>query len=161
MAQPTTVLVSNATPTPTPTPTPTALLVSVVLTPSTVTQGQVSQAVAADTAGNVLTGVVWTMEHTFMAGIDQTGLVTGTVLGGQVAGRASANTAVIATLNGVTKTAMLTVHLERDDRRDRCGHPRDKDVAEGSQGNLRNNRVGGHIRSHGIDELQFRLLGLR
>ncbi len=109
---PTPTATPTATPTPTPTvtPPPPTQVASVSLSKNPVNEGETVQATAKDAAGNVVTGVVWSVEHTFMATIDQTGLITNVALTGPVAGRPTANVGIRAALNGVTVSAILTVN---------------------------------------------------
>ncbi len=102
--------IATPTPTPTPPPPPVQQLASVALSKNPVNEGETVQATAKDATGNPIIGVVWSVEHSFMASIDQTGLITNIALTGPVAGRPSANTGIIATLNGVTASTQLTVN---------------------------------------------------
>src|SRR5689334_10523191 len=67
LAQPITFLVNNFAPSPSPTPTPSPSQISqVVLSPSTVGEGQDSQATPLDAAGNVVSGITWGFDKDFI-----------------------------------------------------------------------------------------------
>jgi trimeric autotransporter adhesin len=102
-------VVQPPTPTPTPTPPPTSQA-QVVLSKNPVHEGEIVTATARDATGNAIAGIVWSVEHSFMAAIDQTGRITNVALTGPVAGRTQANTGIIASFNGsVIATVQLTV----------------------------------------------------